>query len=192
MLTLSIIIPTAGRPTLDRTVETLLPQVHEGDQVLVVGDGEQPRAQQLVCGLPSPPWHYFEYGPTRDTGKSQREFAIARATGNYVCFMDDDDIFTENALATIRRRAGEHPGRLLMFRMEDRFGAILWTLPTLTYGNVGAPMIVAPNAPGKLGHWEVDDFQFITATAALQREPVWLEDIIAIVRPHEPRRSMPR
>jgi hypothetical protein len=63
---LSIIIPTAGRPTL----ATLAPQLHADDQALVVGDGEQPLDRELVDGLPTPPWWYFEHGPTWDTGRS--------------------------------------------------------------------------------------------------------------------------
>jgi glycosyltransferase involved in cell wall biosynthesis len=186
---LSIIIPTAGRPTLATTLETLAPQLHTEDQVLVVGDGEQLSTRRLVAGLPSPPWQYFEHGPTRDTGRSQREFAIARATGDYLCFMDDDDVFTDGALDTIRARARAHPRRLMMFRMEDRFGTILWQVRQVAYANVSGHMLVVPNLAGKVGRWDKNDFEFIVQTVALQGEPVWLEDIIAVLRPHLPRPS---
>jgi glycosyltransferase involved in cell wall biosynthesis len=186
-VSLSIVIPTAGRATLAQTLQTLAPQLIDTDEVFVVGDGDQPFARHLVAKLPSPPWHYFEHGPTRDTGNSQREFAIRRATCSYLSFMDDDDIYTEQALATIRSRARSHPAKPLMFRMEDRHGTILWKSRDVIYGNVGGLMIVIPNIRGKVGTWDVDDFHFIAATLALQGEPVWLEDVIAIVRPHEPR-----
>jgi glycosyltransferase involved in cell wall biosynthesis len=186
---LTIIIPTAGRPTLSTTLETLAPQVHAEDQILVVGDGQQPLARRLVVGLTSPPWHYFEHGPTRDTGRSQRELAIARATGDYLCFMDDDDVFTDGALDTIRARARAHPRRPLMFRMEDRFGTILWRVPQVAYANVSGHMLVVPNLAGKIGRWDKNDFDFIVQTLALQGEPVWLEDVIAVLRPHLPRPS---
>jgi hypothetical protein len=188
-VSLSIIIPTAGRPTLAATLETLARQLHADDQVLVVGDGEQLLARELVGALPTPPWRYFEHGPTRDTGRSQREFAIARATGDYLCFMDDDDVFTDGALDTIRAHARAHPGRPLMFRMEDRFGTILWQAPEVAYANVSGHMLVVPNLAGKVGHWDKNDFEFIVQTLDLQGEPVWLEDVIAVLRPHLPRPS---
>jgi glycosyltransferase involved in cell wall biosynthesis len=186
---LTIIIPTAGRPTLSTTLETLAPQVEADDQILVVGDGQQPLARRLVAGLSSPPWHYLEHGPTRDTGRSQRELAIAHATGDYLCFMDDDDVFTDGALDTIRARARAHPRRLLMFRMEDRFGTMLWRVPQVAYANVSGHMLVVPNLAGKIGRWDKNDFDFIVQTLALQGEPVWLEEVIAVLRPHLPRPS---
>jgi hypothetical protein len=187
--TLTIIIPTVSRSTLATTLQSLAPQLVADDQVLVIGDGEQPLARKLVSQLPTPPWHYFEHGPTRDTGRSQREFGITHSTSDYLCFMDDDDCFVESALRMIRTRATEHPGRPLMFRMDDRGGAIRWGRPELAYGNVGTPMFVIPNIADKIGRWDENDYHFIRHTVELQGEPVWLEDIIAIVRPHEPRHS---
>ena len=74
----------------------------------------------------------------------------------------------------------DHPH---MFRM-DNYGSILWRSPDLEYGNVGTPMFVARYDRPRLGHWDADDFSFISRTVELQGEPVWHEAVVAVVRPH--------
>ena len=44
MTRLSIVVPTVSRPTLKRTLDSIAPQLHEGeegDEVIVIGDGHQ-------------------------------------------------------------------------------------------------------------------------------------------------------
>jgi hypothetical protein len=49
-------------------------------------------------------------------------------------------------------------------------------------------MLCVPNVPGKLGRWEspeyqrVADYEFVRATAELQGEPIFREEIVAHIR----------
>jgi hypothetical protein len=49
-------------------------------------------------------------------------------------------------------------------------------------------MLCVPNVPGKLGRWEsreyerIADYEFVRATAELQGEPIFREEIVAHIR----------
>jgi GT2 family glycosyltransferase len=181
--TFTVVVPTCGRPTLRRTLESLVLQLRDEDEAIVVADGVQPVAREICADFPRPRWRYVEHGPTGDSGNSQREAGIEIGRGDYLCFMDDDDAYLDGAFATLRAAVTDTPGRPMLFRM-DNYGTLLWRAPELIYGNVGTPMLVAPFDRERLGRWNADDFQFIEQTLALQGDPVWREDVVAVVRPH--------
>jgi hypothetical protein len=67
-------------------------------------------------------------------------------------------------------------------------GRVLWTEPVLRLRNVSSQMLCVPNVRGKLGRWEspeyerVADYEFVRATADLQGEPIFREEIVAHIR----------
>ena len=182
-MTLSVIVPTLGRETLAATLESILPQLAGGDEVLVVADGPQPAAAAVVRGAGSDHIRYFEHGPTGAKGNSQRNAGIARAAGDYLLFMDDDDVYVRGALAKIRDAARADSGRSFVFRM-DNYGTILWRARRLSYGDVGTPMFVAPNVRGSVPEWRDSDYDFACDFVARHGPPVWREEVVAVVRPH--------
>jgi hypothetical protein len=119
---------------------------------------------------------------------------MPRARGTHLLFMDDDDEYTADALARMRRFADEHPGRIGIFRLEYVVGTRRWVDPELRYKNVSTQTFLVPNVPGKLGLWQSDgrragDFCFIEATAKLQGDPIFVDDITVLARPeHNPLR----
>lgn len=186
MTTISVITPTIGRESLATMLGKLLPQLGPGDEVLVVGDGPQPVAREVVQRLASPLVQYWEHGPLWNWGNPQRNAAMARARGDYVAFLDDDDEPADGWAEAIRRAAAERPGRPLMFRMHHP-GTVLWRTPKLEMANVSGQMFVAPNVPGRLGRWGgkyAADLGFMTDTLALYPEGeaavAWREEVIAV------------
>jgi hypothetical protein len=158
---LSIIVASSGRPTLSRTVESITTQMRPGDELLVDVNDDAP-------------W-----------GHAARNRMMPRAAGDFLLFMDDDDVYCEGALDVIRS-AARQPDRVHMFRMCYAAGGMLWQTETVECGNVSTQMVVVPNKPGQIGHWGnryEGDFDFIKSTCRLQGEPVWHEDVIALVRP---------
>jgi hypothetical protein len=124
-----------------------------------------------------------EHERTGDCGNSQREAGIAQGTGDFLCLIDDEDAYVLDAFAAIRRAVATSPDRPHMFRM-DNYGSILWRTPELVYGNVGTPMFVSRYDRSRLGRWDANDFAFISRTIELQGQPVWHQDVVAVVRPH--------
>lgn len=160
----TIIIPTAGRATLTRTIGSVTPQLEPGDELLIL---------RRDC----------EYG------NESRDDAMRRAAGTHLLFIDDDDEHTPDALEVIRGRVQPDPDRVHVFKMRFRDGLILWTDEEMRAGNVGTPMVCVPNQPGRLGVWanadgHLSDFGFLAATMRLRGDQaVFHDELVALVRP---------
>lgn len=155
-------VPTSGRPTLERTLASCA----WADQTIVVPDDD----------------------PVGDAARSNRlrDAGIAQADGDWILFMDDDDTFTPDAHQIVLRALAVG-GAWHVFRMRYPHGHVLWADREIRWGNVGTPMLVVPNRPD-LPKWAAHDvyeadFHFAAACQDLLGEPVWHEDVIALVRP---------
>lgn len=160
--TFSIIVATSGRKTLTRTLVSLAPQLGHGDELLVIRNNEAP-------------W-----------GHKTRDEAIHRANGTHLWFMDDDDIATDNALTDIRAEVTKTPDAVHIFRMTHG-NLTLWQQPVARVGNIGTPMMVIPNVPGRLGRWgeryEADGFFLLETLQLRGDQPLFHEQIVALIRP---------
>lgn len=92
----SIIIPTIGRPSLSKSVDSALKQhfPNEAYEIIVVNDSGKP--------LPAASWQETNRVQIIHTQKRERCFArnvgAAVAKGTYFCFLDDDDWLLPDAL----------------------------------------------------------------------------------------------
>jgi glycosyltransferase involved in cell wall biosynthesis len=164
MATFSVIIPTKGRSSIHRTLESIVPQLEHGDEVIVLRDS------------------------TGDSGDTARNDGMSRARGTHLLFMDDDDVYVPGAFASMRRFAAENPGRIGIFKIEYVVGNRRWVDPELRWKNVSTQMYVVPNVPGKLGPWErrgriAGDYVFIEETARLQGDPIFVDEVTVLMRP---------
>lgn len=158
-MTISFIIPTIGRKSLKRTLDS----IHErpGDEVIVVPD--------------IPPSHMW--------GNNRRNEGMECASGDYLTFIDDDDWYAEGAREIMELAIKENPGRPNLFRMEFPNGQILWKEKKVIPGNIGTPMILVPNKKEMLHYWpgrrNMADFIFVERWKWPQDQIVWREEIIA-------------
>lgn len=137
-------------------------------------------------------WRWLEHDAGRAAwGHPQINFGITQATGDYLMFMDDDDVYYGDALANVRR-AVKHldPPRPLLFKFRARRagGATFWLQRGLVQRNtIGGHCIVVPNVQEKIGRWADEysgDFDFIEETLELWKplEPVWRDEVIVDAR----------
>jgi len=119
-------------------------------------------------------------------GHATRNECIARASGSHLWFMDDDDVATDDALTSIRAAVSARPGSVHVFRMKTS-REILWRAPVAAVGNIGTPMMVVPNVPGKLAQWGTQyeaDGHFLVDTLALRGDQaIFHKHIVALIRP---------
>ena len=185
--TFSVIIPTAGRDTLRRSLYSCQEQdLVSGDEILVVGDGPVPDAEKMVKKM-GPPFRYIE-GPLHHTyGSAQRNFALDFAKAEWISWMDDDDIFTPRAFEIIRSSMSEYPCYLFRFKSKLQ-GVLVWgSEGDVVIGNVGGHCIVARNT-SELGRWNEGryegDYYFIKETLEKNGGQVgWVNRITAIQEP---------
>lgn len=163
MTALSMIVASVGRPSLERTLESIYPQSRVGDEILVSVNRD--------C-----PW-----------GHAARNQLMLVARGHAIMFIDDDDAYLPGALDAVRAAFDQAPDRMHLFRMMYSDGRVIWQARDLVEGQVSTGTIVVPNASGKLGVWGsryAGDFDFAASTAALHDlPPVWHQDVICLVRP---------
>jgi len=179
-MTISFIIPTIGRQSLINTLASI--ETRPGDEILVVGDGEQPNARVICTCFGAEAVTYLEHGPTNQGGNAQRNAAMAIAKGDYLAFIDDDDWYR-----TGHRDAMEKAmiGRPVLFRMAYSSGHTLWQDATVRQGNFGTPMMFLPNDRAMLGSWSSEryesDFDFFTSMKWPLDQVLWRPDVVAQV-----------
>ena len=188
----SIITPTIGRPELARALLSAARQLGPYDEHIVIGDGPQPEAQAMA--LEYRHTRYIQTPRTGGFGAVQRDAGIAQATGDYLIFLDDDDVLVDGILSVVREIVAETPGALFLFRC--RFygygaipdGTVLWRDNEIRDGNVGSGMIVCPNKRN-LPRWAAHgvlrynaDFTFLRDVAQ-ESQVIWRQEILQITRP---------
>jgi len=191
MPALSIIIPTCGRPSLARTLQSIQTGgISKEDEVLVLGDGPQPGAQRIAESFSSQmKIVYTETERDGHWGHFQRNAGMRLAKGTHLLFIDDDDAYLRLALLNARAVAKSKPEKISIFQaiLPPRDGSrIIWESREVKLGNVDTSMFLVPRIPDILGQWPLrsgGDFFFITETLKLRGETqenvVWIECPIA-------------
>lgn len=175
----SVIVPTLGRPTLQRTVDSAT----WADEIIVVYDAPTPPSDHVVGENVS----VHAIGPTGTWGAEQRQLGISKATGTHIAFMDDDDVYAPGVGRTIRDALSARPHRVHIFRMldgETAYGGY----GCVVVGAISTQMFIVPN-DGQIGVWSkryAGDFDFISSTLALRGgRPRFHDTVIALLRPKE-------
>lgn len=189
MTTLSVVVPTPDGGFLDALFESVRPQLREGDEMIVVGDTHSASLDEVREQVLSEGHRWLELDAGRHAwGHPQVNYGIQEATGDYLVFIDDDDLFPGDALTNIRRAVRHLPEpRPLMFRFRSQRYGTLWQEKVIQVGGIGGHEFVVPNIPEQLGEWSdayEGDFHFIVST--LEKWPddalIWRPEIIALAR----------
>lgn len=90
----SVIIPTFNRPTfLECAVRSALTQTYPAHDILIIDDGSDAAYQEKIKGLAglSPSISIYHFYKNRGVSAA-RNFGLSKATGDFVLFLDDDDL----------------------------------------------------------------------------------------------------
>lgn len=143
-----------------RTIlDILVPQMEEGDQHLIIGDGQVPEVQNMVKDLGHPGVRYTEGPQTRMNGNAQRELGMRLATTDWLCFLDDSMHPMPDMLPNIRTGTQDGPRLPHLFRISMMGHGLRWKYREWRLGTheVNAAMLVTPNDKDKLGSWHLAD-----------------------------------
>lgn len=192
MTALSVIVPTPDGGRLDRLAASLDGQLRDGDEVLIVGDtfhGDLSHVARAVAATPH--WRWLEHDAGRAAwGHPQINYGMEQATGDYLVFQDDDDVFAPDALLYIRRatRHLEPPRPLIFkFKIARAGGLVLPQGQVVAENRIGGHCLVVPNVKDKLGTWTdryAGDWDFIEETLRLWEpiKPVFRPEVITLAR----------
>ncbi|WP_299615915.1 glycosyltransferase family 2 protein [uncultured Tateyamaria sp.] len=87
------------RDILVQSVNSLLHQTHSDFELLLVDDGSGPETKAVLAGFDDPRIMLLEQ--SNDGLSSARNRALHHATGDYICFLDADDVRAPWALADV-------------------------------------------------------------------------------------------
>lgn len=196
---LTCVIPTIGRPTLARTLDSLDAQSDCEDlEVIVVADtfggltADLMAARDHIREDRDPAryvWLEHDAG-VHCAGQPQRTMGARLASAPWVWFTQDDNIAAADALLLIRRAVVRqaHP-RPLFFQWLAPWRETIWRQPYLALGNIDADCIVLPRHVARLVQWGMryeGDFDAATRASEIADGDVeWVDSIISIARPDD-------
>ncbi|MGB0757157.1 MAG: glycosyltransferase family 2 protein [Patescibacteria group bacterium] len=96
----SVIIPTYNRPEfIDKAIDSVLQQTYQDFEIIVVDDGVDKRADQVVSSFDDQRVRYIPHKENKG-GAAARNTGIKEAQGEYIAFLDDDDTWVSEKLET--------------------------------------------------------------------------------------------
>ncbi|MHB8466946.1 MAG: glycosyltransferase family 2 protein [Acidimicrobiales bacterium] len=99
-LAFSVVVPTYQRSHLIlRSIDSVLAQTHATLEVIVVDDASTDDTEAVVRAIADPRVRYIRLDHNSERGRA-RNVGTAAARGDYVCYLDSDDVYYPHHLAT--------------------------------------------------------------------------------------------
>lgn len=123
----SIIIPTYNRAAqLHLPIESILKQTFASWELIIVDDGSTDNTKETVAAYNDPRIRYIcQQNSERSAARNN---GIAHAQGQYVCFLDSDDYYLPQHLASFHQKIQEHKFPVAVFycnTLEDNNGKLI-------------------------------------------------------------------
>jgi GT2 family glycosyltransferase len=120
----SVIIPTFRRETqLLEAIDSVLKQNGVSLEIIVVDDTAEGSARQAVATIVDPRVHYvLAKAPSNGFPALPRNEGAKLALGNYLYFLDDDDIVVPDTLAVMSKALESRPDAGMAFGTVEPFG----------------------------------------------------------------------
>lgn len=197
MATISVILPTVGRPTLAAVLRSYVAAGLSGDdEVIILNDGgnratwralEETRDELIRMAGPDS-WLFdvrvIDILPAGgDYGHPARNYGMSIARKDWLMFGQDDNVLTADCIGDIRSELDANPGAVHIWRAIPSCGIVV-PAPgddDIRLANVDADCIVCRNDPGALGTWGRGyngDWPFIRDTVAIWNGAVVFHDAI--------------
>lgn len=167
MATGSIIIPTFNRSKLlKECVDSLLSQTHRDLEIIIVDDGSTDGTQQTVTGIAQKDNRVKYYSRPHLGAQAARNFGLTKATGDFICFFDSDDMWPPDYIETMVKALNTRPD----------FGAAYSRIMRYSDGEIVGQYGAIANPPS--GYITADLFSgkpFILPSSAIFRKDAWAD-----------------
>lgn len=107
----------------------MLAQTYPNFEHIIVNDGGE-SAEDIIAGFGDSRLKYYD--SKKNLGRSgSRNFALERATGDIICYLDDDDLYLENHFATVADFFMKNSGQAACYTaqyycVENEHGEVLY------------------------------------------------------------------
>ncbi|WP_071515816.1 glycosyltransferase [Geitlerinema sp. PCC 9228] len=106
--TVSVVVPVYnGEQTIQETIESILHQTFSDFEILVINDGSNDSTLDILSKIQQPKLKVFSY-PNAGLSAS-RNRGVRQAKGDYISFIDADDLWTEDKLEKQLKALQENP-----------------------------------------------------------------------------------
>jgi glycosyltransferase involved in cell wall biosynthesis len=123
----SVVIPTYNRAGfIKKTIESVLAQSFQDFEIIVVDDGSTDNTESIVSGIVNRKIHYLKKNNAERA--AARNFGATKARGEYINFLDSDDVLYTNHLQVASEFCRTHQGVEIFhlgYDMKDESGKIL-------------------------------------------------------------------
>lgn len=138
----TVVIPTYNRAHLIRkTIESVLAQRDPRFEVIVVDDGSSDDTEEIVRGIVDARVSYLKKH-NAERGAA-RNYGAARARGEYISFLDSDDVLYPNHLEVARELIAKHDHPAIFhlgYEMKDASGNLLYRIDSFK-GNLNQKLL---------------------------------------------------
>ncbi len=113
----SIVIPTYNRADfLEKTIDSVLQQSFQDFEILVVDDGSTDNTNEIVRNISDSRVHYH-FKENEERGAA-RNYGFDKSEGEYVVFLDSDDLFSKEHLSTLNEHLAKKQEKFICTRYD--------------------------------------------------------------------------
>jgi glycosyltransferase involved in cell wall biosynthesis len=115
---ISVVIPVYnGEKTIKETIESVLNQTFSDFELIVINDGSQDSTLEIVSGIQDPRLKVFSF--TNAGLSASRNRGVSQATGEYISFLDADDLWTPDKLESQLKALQANPQAAVAYSWTD-------------------------------------------------------------------------
>jgi hypothetical protein len=185
MPSFNILIATVGRPTLQRMLDSLSPQLSESDCLTLVFDGHATIPEFNTLGFKCKVQQYCEPVALGFWGHAIRnKYAPLLEKRDFVMHADDDDHYYPNVFPELKSLCSD-TNTLYIAKMRDAYGRNLPDGSFIKLDHIGTPCGIIPYELNMKGTWLTrygGDGLFYQEISALGNPIVHLSTLIYHVR----------
>jgi glycosyltransferase involved in cell wall biosynthesis len=115
---ISVVIPVYnGEKTIEETIGTVLAQTFTDFELIIINDGSQDKTKEIVEQIIDPRIKLYSYA--NGGLAASRNRGITKAEGEYISFIDADDLWTKDKLASQYAALQAHPQAAVAYSGTD-------------------------------------------------------------------------
>jgi glycosyltransferase involved in cell wall biosynthesis len=115
---ISVIIPVYNsEKTIQETIESVLNQIYTDFELIIINDGSQDSSLEIVSNIQDSRLKVFSYSNAGVSASRNR--GISQARGEFITFLDSDDLWTPDKLLSQFQALQDHPEAAVAYSWTD-------------------------------------------------------------------------